>query len=93
MSLSLKFIGITIPCQRLQVSESVLREEFQNTVVSWQKINETYIFYYKDRIADSLDKITLTENQLQHFLNTLKRVNNQALYNSYCDNFGLHEIS
>jgi len=79
---------------------SLLDYEFNNSAVSYRQLSEkSWILYYRDRIleADRLThrnggKIRLTEAEMQHFINTLKRVRSDLLYNFYPDNLGLQKI-
>lgn len=60
--------------------------------------------YYKDRClrtnisdvsnltSEDIGKIQLTSYELQHFINELKRVRSNEIYNLYNDNLSLHKI-
>jgi len=88
------YIGITI--DKLAVTEDQLKTAFNDTCVNWKASNQEWCLWYSDCICnDKFDacKVALSNNSLQHFINTLKRVRDDSLYNSYNDNLGLHHIS
>jgi hypothetical protein len=94
----LHFIGLTIPADN--EIENLLTDEFKDTHVKFTKCNNLFCLYYDNALynsstfkPDDNQKISLTPNQLQHFINTLKRVKSDKLYNSYNDNFGVKHIA
>lgn len=97
----LYFIGIVISDP--SVNEELLYEEFQNSIVSWRNTKNGFCIYYKDKLVEAKDdgtltpdqliQLSLTENQLQHLINTLKRVRSDILYNSYPDDLDIKKIT
>ena len=84
------FVGVTIsiPEHDFNTFPSLL-EEFENTCVSHKTFGNTICLYYKNRIDDN---IKLENFELQRFINQLKRVHSDKLYNSYNDNLGYHRV-
>ena len=92
------FIGIII--SESDLNEYELKEEFQTRIVSYRKIGSDYCLYYKDKCLetreltpDNAKKIALTPTEMQSFINNLKRVRSEKIYNSYPDNFGLKKVT
>lgn len=89
----LHFIGIILPDS---VPENILKAEFTGTIVEWKRIGSYWCLCYKDHwnIGQSTDRdrVALDQHQLQHFINVLKRVRNESLYQSYPDDLGLKHL-
>lgn len=97
---TIHFIGITVPASK--DTETLLAQEFTDSVVEWIKVGDVYCLFHKGRSfnTDTLAlKITdnchvaLTESETQHLIGTLKRVRSDRLYDMYPDDFGLKHIT